>query len=169
MIRFWIMAASLAMTTSVRGAVPPRGIEADYPGWQSVKVDPTRGVAYFVTPPQRAGDAVHFAMLIVYRDLHRPPDIGMRGVELDKEIFSFLGDCGSRAMLRTGYRYQNGNEPVALTMSPVQTATVPSKESPEALSLEAACRVPQDPYIIVPAGFMREPYAWAKERLRQAP
>ena len=168
MIPFWMTAALLAAAAApVRAPQPPDPIEGVHSFWQPIEVAPARGVAYFVTPAERADNAVEFYMLAVYRDVASSPDIGMRGVGFDKELFYFLGDCGSRTMLRTGYRFQTGNGPVPLTVSPVQMAAVPSKGSPEALALEAVCRVPQNSMMIAPADSIRNPYAWAKQRLSQ--
>ena len=162
MIRFSIAAALLAIAAPVGAAEPPRGIEDDH-YWLPVKVDRDAGVAFFLSWTDRAGDAVQFHMLAVYRDVQRHRDIGSRGMEYDKEIFRFLGDCGSRMLLRTGYRYQKSNEAIPVLVSPVQTASVPLKDSGKDFALAAACRNDQGRI-----DFIKEPYAWAKQQLGQA-
>jgi hypothetical protein len=162
MIRSWLAAALLAAATAAGAAETPQGVEEGHFGWLPVKVDPAGGVAYFLSWTDRAGSAVQFHMLAVYRDVQRHRDIGSYGREFDKEIFGFLGDCGSRMLLRTGYSYQKATEPVPILLSPVQIASVPLKDSGEDLALAAACRGDQSRI-----DFNRTPYVWAKQRLSQ--
>ena len=163
MTRLWIAAASLAAATAVQGAEPSHGIESYYFGWQSVKIDSERGIAFFVAPEERAGNAVEFHMLAVSRDVQR-----WGGVEFDKQMFHFLGDCQTGTLVRTGYAYQKGNEPAAPPVTPRQSATAPPKDSGEALALAAVCRISQNSPVAFPAGSIKEPYAWAKQRLGTA-
>lgn len=166
MIGFWMTAALLAAAPA-QAAAPPDPIESVYSFWQPVKVDPARGAAWFVSSAQRAGNAVEFYLFAVYRDVRSSSDIGMRGVGFDKELFHFLGDCGSRKLLRTGYLFQTGNGPRPFLVSPVQFAAAPAEGSAEALALEAVCALPEYPSMTVPADSIRNPYAWAKQRLNQ--
>ena len=165
MKRLGAMAALVATTFTAAGAAPApsRGIEEDYYTWRAVKVDSSGGSAFFVANEGRAGNAVQFRMLAVYRDLQRPSDVGRRGVELDKELFEFLGDCGSRMLLTTGYRYQKGTEFTPPPIIAAPTAEVPLEGSTRSLALAAACGPAG-----APGEWIKAPYAWAKERLRQA-
>ena len=159
MKRLWMTAALLAMTMTTVGSAqtPPRGIEEDYYDWGSFKVDPAGGAAYFVTHPERAGNAVQFRLLAVYRDERREGE-----VRYDKEMFTLLGDCTSRMLLTTGYRSQRGTEfmPPPLIAAPV--ADVPSEKSLRGLALAAVCQPAG-----APGEWTKTPYSWAKERLRQ--
>jgi hypothetical protein len=164
MMKFGIVASLLAtaIAAPAPAQTPERGIEDGYGfGWYPVKADPADGTALFVTQAERAGDAVQFAMLIVYRDVQRHTNIGAYGAEFDKEIFRFLGDCRSGMLLEIGYSFQKQNEAVPVLMNPVYTAELPPKDSPRNLALAAACRA-------VSADPTRTPYSWARERLGRA-
>ena len=159
MKRSLMMTACLAtiMATASAAQTPSRGIEEDYYNWQSIKLDPAGGAAFFVTYAERAGNAVQFRMLAVYRDERREGE-----VRYDKEMFTLLGDCGSRMLLTTGYRYQRGTEFIPPPIIAAPVADVPSEVSIRGLALAAVCR-PDG----APGEWTKTPYSWAKQRLRE--
>lgn len=165
---FILAAAALTAANASSAAEPPQAIEKQGSFWQSVRVDGERGVALFATPAHRVGDAILFEMLLVYRDPHKAPDVGMSGITFDKEVYSFLGDCGAGTVLRMDYSFQTGSEPVRATVSPVPMPERPYSGSDLELAFAQVCRASQGKEGWQwPSEYIREPYVWAKERLRQ--
>jgi hypothetical protein len=132
----------------------PRGIEADYADWRPTAVDLKYGVASFVADRRRAGNAVLFRVFKVHRSLSR-----QIAASFDKELVELLGDCGSRTLLRTGYRMQTGNAPPPMLASPVQYPAVVRPDSAEHALLASACGESRDEPVVA------DPSAWAKARL----
>ena len=134
----------------------PRGIEEDHRDWRPVAVDRKYGVATFVAYRRRAGGAVLFQVLKVHRDVVR-----QIATEFDKETMELLGDCGSRTLLRNGYRNQIGTTPPPMLVSPYPQPEVARAGSAESVLLASACGESTDEPVVA------SPYTWAKARLRE--
>jgi hypothetical protein len=132
-----LLAAAIAGPASAQTRA--QGIEDNGFGWYPVNLDRAAGTALFVTQPERAGDAVRFSILIVYRDVQRHTNIGAYGAEYDKQVFQFLGDCRSGMLLEIGYSFQKRTDSIPSLASPAHTAELPPKDSPKSLALAATC------------------------------
>lgn len=151
-----IGAALLALWGSGAVAAPKDPIEDDYYGWRSAGVFQERGIALFVTPAVRAGNAVTFEILQVHQNVRG----GVAGIKFDKEVIELLADCSSRTLVQRSYRYQIGSTPTPPPIIRMPPPVVPPPESIGDIVLTEACRETQDEPIV------DDPYAWAKARLR---
>jgi hypothetical protein len=145
--------AGVALSAPALAQLPKDPIEDEHYGWSFLAQDLKAGIAVFITPASRAGNAVHFHIFQVFRDVQDEE------FPLDKELWEALGDCQSRKVEFSGHRYQAGDEttpPPVLWPSPTPATAV------QDLALTAACSDTGSSSAPIEA-----PYSWAKKRLRE--